>query len=62
MQFIEGLRKLTKQIQDCRIARDNENIKQALMKYDEALERYIPVLMAQVRRGLQQLCGSHYHP
>jgi tetratricopeptide repeat protein 30 len=48
-KHIDGLRKLTKQIQDCRIARDNDNIKQALMKYDESLERYIPVLMAQAR-------------
>merc|ERR1719446_1210554 len=48
-KHIEGLRKLTKQIQDCRVARDNESIKGALMKYDDALERYIPVLMAQAR-------------
>merc|ERR1711871_1226888 len=32
-KHIEGLRKLTKQIQDCRVARDNESIKGALMKY-----------------------------
>lgn len=46
---IELLRKLTKQIQDARIARDNEQIKQALKEYDDALERYIPVLMAQAK-------------
>lgn len=46
---IETLRKLTKQIQDARIARDNEQIKQALKEYDDALERYIPVLMAQAK-------------
>ena len=44
---IEVLRKLTKQIQDSRIARDNDAIKAALKEYDEALERYIPVLMQQ---------------
>ena len=41
--------------QDARVARDNELIKANLKKYDEELERYIPVLMAQVRedkRGL----------
>jgi len=45
-KHIEKLRKLTKQIQDARIARDNEMIKVALKEYDEALETYIPVLMA----------------
>ena len=34
--------------QDARLARDNEVIKASLKKYDEELERYIPVLMAQV--------------
>merc|ERR1712167_286475 len=49
MGHIDVLRKLTKQIQDARIARDNEMIKKALKEYDDALERYIPVLMAQAR-------------
>merc|ERR1712100_632703 len=48
-KHIEQLRKLTKAIQDARIARDNEQIKQSLKEYDEALERYIPVLMAMAR-------------
>ncbi len=43
------MRKLTKQIQDARIGRDNEAIKKALKQYDVALEKYIPVLMAQAR-------------
>ena len=47
-KHIESLRKLTKAIQDARIARENEAIKQSLKEYDDALERYIPVLMAQV--------------
>jgi tetratricopeptide repeat protein 30 len=34
---------------DARIARDNDQIKNALKEYDEALERYIPVLMAQAK-------------
>ena len=41
------MRKLTKHIQDSRMSRDNEQIKESLKKYDEALEAYIPVLMAQ---------------
>ncbi len=48
-KHIEILRKLTKQINDARQARDNEQIKLALKEYDEALERYIPVLMAQAK-------------
>jgi tetratricopeptide repeat protein 30 len=36
------LRKLTKQIQDARMARDNEAIKRALKEYDEALEKSAP--------------------
>ena len=48
-KHIDQLRKLTKAIQDARISRDNEAIKQSLKLYDEALERYIPVLMAMAR-------------
>jgi len=33
-------------LQDARIARDNESIKRAIGDYDEALEAYIPGLMA----------------
>mmetsp|Transcript_13506 Transcript_13506/g.24436 ORF Transcript_13506/g.24436 Transcript_13506/m.24436 type:complete len:560 (+) Transcript_13506:1-1680(+) len=46
---IDGLRRLTKEIQDARINRDQEAIKNALKKFDAALERYIPVLMAQAK-------------
>jgi tetratricopeptide repeat protein 30 len=48
-KHIDDLRKLTKAIQDARIKRDNDEIKTSLKKYDDALERYIPVLMAQAR-------------
>ncbi|CAM9311591.1 unnamed protein product [Phaeothamnion confervicola] len=48
-KHIDRLRKLTKQIQDARLARDNEAIKSSLQEYDKALERYIPVLMAMAR-------------
>jgi len=36
------LRRLTKQIQDARLARENEAIKRSLKDYDEALERSEP--------------------
>jgi len=48
-KHIATLRNLTKHIQDARLAGDNDRIKQALKEYDEALERYIPVLMAQAK-------------
>ena len=48
-KYIDKLRRFTKQIQDARLARDNESIKTSLKLYDEELERYIPVLMAQAR-------------
>eukprot|EP00164_Ancoracysta_twista_P001866 GFYU01002454.1.p1 GENE.GFYU01002454.1~~GFYU01002454.1.p1 ORF type:complete len:669 (+),score=188.50 GFYU01002454.1:138-2144(+) len=48
-QNVEQLRKFTKQIQDARLQRDNDAIKRALKEYDEALERYIPVLMAMAK-------------
>ena len=48
-KYIDKLRKITKSIQDSKIARDNESIKQHLKTYDEELDRYIPVLMAQAR-------------
>ncbi len=48
-RHIDNLRKLTKLLQDARLARDNDTIKVTLKKYDEELEKYIPVLMAQAR-------------
>ena len=48
-KHIERLRKFTKQIQDARLARDSELIKTNLKLYDEDLEKYIPILMAQAR-------------
>lgn len=48
-RHIGVLRTLTKQIQDARLAQDNQRIKDALKEYDDALERYIPVLMSQAK-------------
>ncbi|MEW5303639.1 MAG: hypothetical protein WDW36_006311 [Sanguina aurantia] len=45
-RHVGTLRRLAKQIQDARVARDNDAIKKAINEYDEALEAYIPGLMA----------------
>ncbi|XP_053570279.1 tetratricopeptide repeat protein 30A [Bombina bombina] len=45
----EQLRKLTKQVQEAKHNRDDEAAKKAVGEYDEALEKYIPVLMAQAK-------------
>ena len=45
-KHVDVLRRLTKSIQDARIARNNDPIRQAITEYDEALEAYIPGLMA----------------
>ncbi|XP_075442900.1 intraflagellar transport protein 70A [Ascaphus truei] len=45
----EQLRKLTKQVQEARHNRDDDAVKKAVNEYDEALEKYIPVLMAQAK-------------
>eukprot|EP00775_Hariotina_reticulata_P014290 gene14290-17_t len=45
-RHIEGLRGLTKAIQDARLSRNNDAIRLAIQNYDLALEQYIPVLMA----------------
>eukprot|EP00796_Vickermania_ingenoplastis_P000908 gene908-535_t len=46
-KHIEHLRKLTKKIQDAKNTMDKEAVKQAIRAYDDAIEEYIPVLMAQ---------------
>jgi tetratricopeptide repeat protein 30 len=43
------LRSLAKQINDARIARDNESIKNSLKDYDEAMEKFMPILMGQCK-------------
>merc|ERR1719376_1462696 len=45
----DELRKLTKQVQECREVHDEQGVKQAVNQYDEAIERYIPVLMQQAK-------------
>jgi len=43
------LRRLTKKIQDARMQRDNELIRESLKEFDEGLEKYLPVLMGQAK-------------
>lgn len=45
----ETLRKATKQVQEARLNHDEASVKKAVNDYEEALERYIPVLMAQAK-------------
>ncbi|XP_028366215.1 tetratricopeptide repeat protein 30B-like [Phyllostomus discolor] len=45
----EQLRRLTKQVQEARHSRDDEAVKKAVNEYDDILEKYIPVLMAQAK-------------
>lgn len=48
-QHTDLLRKLTKTVQEARHKQDDEAVKKAVNEYDEALERFIPVLMAQAK-------------
>uniref|UniRef100_A0A3B3C6I8 Tetratricopeptide repeat protein 30 n=1 Tax=Oryzias melastigma TaxID=30732 RepID=A0A3B3C6I8_ORYME len=48
-KLTEQHRKLTKQVQDARLSRDEEAEKKALQEYDVMLEKYIPVLMGQAK-------------
>jgi hypothetical protein len=41
-RHIEGLRGLTKSIQDMRLRKDTEGIRAAIQQYDDSLERYVP--------------------
>lgn len=48
-KLTEQLRKLAKQVQEARLARDDEAQKKALQDYDVMQEKYIVVLMAQAK-------------
>ncbi|KAM7371505.1 hypothetical protein PAMP_008740 [Pampus punctatissimus] len=48
-KLTEQLRKLAKQLQEARLARDDEGQKKALQEYDVMQEKYIVVLMAQAK-------------
>ncbi|OAJ42453.1 hypothetical protein BDEG_25904 [Batrachochytrium dendrobatidis JEL423] len=48
-KHIDVLRKLTKKVQEARQNHDDEVVKQIVTDYDEAVDRYIPILMAQAK-------------
>jgi len=48
-KHIEQLRKVTKNIQEARRNRDNQAVKKHLYEFDDALGKYIPVLMGQAK-------------
>nr|XP_003700209.1 PREDICTED: tetratricopeptide repeat protein 30A isoform X4 [Megachile rotundata] len=48
-KHMEILRKATKRVQEARLNHDDSAVKKAVNDYEEALERYIPVLMAQAK-------------
>ncbi|KAJ3369056.1 Tetratricopeptide repeat protein 30A [Kappamyces sp. JEL0680] len=48
-KHIDVLRKLTKQVQEARTVHDEEGLKQLVFEYDDAVNRYIPILMAQAK-------------
>ncbi|XP_063077494.1 intraflagellar transport protein 70A [Engraulis encrasicolus] len=48
-KLTDQLRKVAKQVQDAKVTRDDEGLRKALHDYDEVLEKYIPVLMAQAK-------------
>ncbi|EFJ08159.1 hypothetical protein SELMODRAFT_448146 [Selaginella moellendorffii] len=45
-RYSETMRRLTKQIQDSCLSRDQEGHKKALAEYEDSLEYYIPIIMA----------------
>ncbi|KAJ1342444.1 hypothetical protein BSLG_002989 [Batrachochytrium salamandrivorans] len=48
-KHIDELRKLTKRVQEARQNHDNDTIKRVVNDYDEAVEKYIPILMSQAK-------------
>lgn len=65
-QHIDEMRKLTKSVMDARNQRDADQIRAALRDYDDAVDRYMPVLMSQAKllwdyrnyNGLERLFRS----
>jgi len=48
-KHIDNLRNLMREINDARQNKDSDQIRKALKDFDEALEKYIPVVMAQAK-------------
>lgn len=49
VRHTESLRKATKRVQEARVNQDDAAVKKAVADYEETLESYIPVLMAQAK-------------
>ncbi|KAF4712768.1 Tetratricopeptide repeat protein 30A, partial [Perkinsus olseni] len=48
-KHVDHLRKITKDVQEGRRSRNNTQVKKSLQDFEEALDQYIPVLMAQAK-------------
>lgn len=48
-RYAEQLRRLTKTVQEGRSQGDNDEVKRAVLEYEDALDKYIPVVMAQAK-------------
>jgi tetratricopeptide repeat protein 30 len=46
-KHLENLKRITKQIKESKNEADNKGLKNSLKEYDDSLEKYIPVLMAE---------------
>jgi tetratricopeptide repeat protein 30 len=46
-KHLENLKRITKQIKETKNENDNKGLKNSLKEYDDSLEKYIPVLMAE---------------
>lgn len=45
--------KLTIEVQEARHSRDDEDVRKAVNEYDDLLEKYIPISMAQAKNLLE---------
>ncbi|XP_018908538.1 intraflagellar transport protein 70A isoform X2 [Bemisia tabaci] len=48
-KLAEQMRKLSKQVQEAKMGQDNGTLKKLLVEYDDLLDKYIPVMMAQAK-------------
>mmetsp|Transcript_34017 Transcript_34017/g.30798 ORF Transcript_34017/g.30798 Transcript_34017/m.30798 type:complete len:101 (+) Transcript_34017:916-1218(+) len=48
-KHIDNLRNLMREINDARTNRDSDALRKTLKDFDEALEKYIPVVMSQAK-------------
>jgi tetratricopeptide repeat protein 30 len=46
-KHVDGLRKLSKKVQDARVSQSDEGIAEAVQEYTDAVDKFMPVLMSQ---------------